>query len=107
MLVRIVTASKRGRSAPMGTPALMACAAASSMAFPPSACTFTSCTPDMAAAESTAPATVFGMSWYFRSRKTPAPRAAIFFHGGGPGCGEKLVADLEHAHKVGDLRGKL
>src|SRR5947207_4359898 len=76
MLVRMVTAKRRGRSAPIGTPALMACTAASSMAWPPSACTLTSCTPLMAAAESTAPATVLGMSWNFRSRKIPAPSAA-------------------------------
>src|SRR5271155_281786 len=84
MLVRIVTASKRGRSAPIGTPALMACTAASSIAWPPSACTLTSCTPVMAAAESTAPATVFGMSWNFRSRKMPGPSAAISFTAAGP-----------------------
>ncbi len=62
----------------------MACTAAASMARPPSACTFTSCTPVMAAAESTAPATVFGMSWNFRSRKIPGPSAAISFTAAGP-----------------------
>src|SRR5256885_150337 len=76
MLVKMVTAKRRGRSAPIGTPALMACTAASSMALPPSACTLTSCTPVIAAEESTAPATVLGMSWNFRSRKIPAPSAA-------------------------------
>src|SRR5437899_4606086 len=84
MLVRMVTARRRGRSAPIGTPALMACTAASSMALPPSACTFTSCTPLSAAEESTAPATVFGMSWNFRSRKTPGPSAAISLTAAGP-----------------------
>src|SRR5260370_29972227 len=84
MLVRIVTARRRGLSAPIGTPALMACAAASSMALPPSACTLTSCTPDIAAAESTAPATVLGMSWNFRSRKMPVPSAAISLTAAGP-----------------------
>ena len=67
-----------------GTPALIACTAASIMALPPSACTFTSCTPDMAAAERTEAATVFGMSWNFRSRKTPLPSAAISFTAAGP-----------------------
>src|SRR5271168_3154178 len=84
MLVSTVTASSRGRSAPIGTPALMACTAASSMALPPSACTFTNCTPGIAAAESTAPATVFGMSWNFKSRKIPGPSAAISFTAAGP-----------------------
>src|SRR5580692_6269301 len=53
----------------------MAWTAAWSMALPPSACTFTSCTPVIAAADKTAPATVLGMSWNFRSRKTPGPKA--------------------------------
>src|SRR5271165_1406625 len=73
MLVSTVTASSLVRSAPIGTPALTACAAAWSIAVPPSAWTFTSCTPGSPAAASTAPATVFGMSWNFRSRKIPQP----------------------------------
>src|SRR6266446_9664717 len=84
MLVRMVTAKRRGRSAPIGTPALMACTAASSMALPPSACTLTSCTPAIAADESTAPATVLGMSWNFRSRKMPVPSAATSLTAAGP-----------------------
>src|SRR3984957_7889271 len=62
MLVSTVTAMRRGRSAPIGTPALMAWAAAWSIAVPPSAWTLTSCTPVIAALDRTAPATVFGMS---------------------------------------------
>src|SRR4029077_13273319 len=38
----------------------------------------------MAAAESTAPATVLGMSWNFRSRKIPGPRAATSLTAAGP-----------------------
>src|SRR5579859_8150675 len=38
----------------------------------------------MAAADSTAPATVFGMSWNFRSRKTPGPSDDISFTAAGP-----------------------
>src|SRR6185437_5923587 len=38
----------------------------------------------IAAAERTAPATVFGMSWNFRSRKMPGPSAAISFTAAGP-----------------------
>src|SRR6266699_797645 len=92
MLVRMVTAKRRGRSAPIGTPALMACTAASSMAWPPSACTLTSCTPLMAAAESTAPATVLGMSWNFRSRKIPAPSAATSLTAAGPAAVKEVAA---------------
>src|SRR5277367_7149453 len=84
MLVRIVTASRRGRSAPIGTPALIAWTAAAIIACPPRACTLTSCTPGIAAEESTAPATVFGMSWNFRSRKMPGPSAEISFTAAGP-----------------------
>src|SRR5580704_10247632 len=84
MLVRSVTASKRGLSAPIGTPALIAWTAASSMAWPPSAWTLTSWTPGIAAAERTAPATVLGMSWNFRSRKMPGPSAAISLTAAGP-----------------------
>src|SRR5712671_228227 len=84
MLVRIVTASNRGRSAPIGTPALMACTAASSMALPPSAWTFTSCTPLIAAAQS-----------------------RNLFDGCRPGHGEELVADLEHSDEIGDLLREL
>src|SRR3979490_3084118 len=54
------------------------------MALPPSACTLTSCTPVMAAEESTAPATVFGMSWNFRSRNMPVPIAATSLTAAGP-----------------------
>ena len=84
MLVKMVTASSRGRSAPIGTPALMACAAARNIALPPSACTLTSCTPGIAAEASTAPATVFGMSWNFRSRKMSAPSCATWRTASGP-----------------------
>src|SRR5580700_1233986 len=84
MLVRIVTASNRVRSAPIGTPALAACAAARIMAVPPRACTLTSCTPGIAAEASTAPATVFGMSWNFRSRKIPVPSCATWRTASGP-----------------------
>ena len=48
--------------------------AASSISLPPSACTSTRETPSWPA-PLTAPATVFGMSWNLRSRKTFSPRA--------------------------------
>ncbi len=44
------------------------------MRVPPDACTLTIHTPSDVAAD-TAVATVFGMSWNFRSRKTRSPRA--------------------------------
>src|SRR5215467_7399213 len=84
MLVSTVTASSRGRSAPFGTPALMACTAALIIVVPPSACMFTNCTPGKPAEASTAPATVLGMSWNFRSRKTPVPSCATCLTASGP-----------------------
>src|SRR5580692_9816845 len=54
------------------------------MARPPSAWTLTSCTPVMAAAESTAPATVCGMSWNFKGRKMPGASEAMSRTAAGP-----------------------
>src|SRR5208337_1810168 len=106
MLVKIVTASSRGRSAPMGTPALIACAAARNIALPPRACTLTSCTPGIAAEASTAPATVLGMSWNFRSRKTSAQLRHLADRFGSSGC-EQLAANFEHADQIRHLFGEL
>ena len=63
---------------------------------PPDACTLTIHTPSRVAA-ATAPATVFGMSWNFRSRKTRSPRAASSSTIAGPSAGEQPAADLEAA----------
>ncbi len=52
-----------------------ACAAARIMAAPPELWMVSS-TGDSAATDRTAPATVFGMSWSFRSRKTGNPRSS-------------------------------
>ena len=49
----------------------------------------------------TAPATVFGMSWNLRSRKTFSPARDQLAHEVGPGGGEELAADLEHADVAG------
>ena len=53
-----------------------AATAALSISGPPSACTVIIATPRSVAAR-TAFATVFGMSWNFRSRKTSPPRSRI------------------------------
>ena len=53
------------------------------IARPPDACTLTIHTPSRVAA-ATAPATVLGMSWNFRSRKTRSPRAASSSTNDGP-----------------------
>src|SRR5258708_10803811 len=69
-LVRIVTAmSSGGRTTPS-----IDSRAARSIASPPLACTLSIHTPRRAAARQ-APATVFGMSWNFKSRKTSKPRS--------------------------------
>ena len=64
MLVSTVTASKRGAPGNMA-----ASAAAASMAGPPPACTVSNSAP-VVATERMPPATVFGMSCSFRSRKS-------------------------------------
>ena len=71
-----------------------------SIARPPEACTFRSDAPERAAA-ATAPATVLGMSWNFRSRKTFA-LSRDFRDERGPLRDEGLEADLEPA----DLRAE-
>ena len=48
-----------------------------------------------AAAERTAPATVLGMSWNFRSRKTEWPRATSRSTTAGSGGGKQLQPHLE------------
>ena len=57
--------------------------AAVSIARPPAACTFSIHTPSRVAAAH-ACATVFGMSWNLRSRKTLKPRSIIQRTGSGP-----------------------
>src|SRR6185295_17652473 len=74
-LVSIVTAMTSGRERPaFDASASAASRAAFIIAWPPDACTFTIHTPSRVAA-ATAPATVLGMSWNFRSRNTRSPRA--------------------------------
>jgi hypothetical protein len=74
--------------------------AASSISLPPRACTSTSETPSWPALL-TAPATVFGMSWNLRSRKTFSPARDHLAHEVGTGGGEDLAADLEHPDVAG------
>ena len=70
--------------------------AARIIALPPDAWTLTIQTPSRVAA-ATAPATVFGMSWNFRSRKTRSPRADELLDDRRPVAGEQPAADLEAA----------
>ena len=89
MLVSIVTASSSGGSS---TPSRAARAAAS-MAGPPAAWTLTIRTPSLAA-ERTAPATVLGMSWNFRSRKTEWPRLTSGPRTAGPAAVNSSIPTL-------------
>ncbi len=74
-LVSIVTAMTSGAGRESFAASLSAASrAAFIIAWPPSAWTLTIQTPSRVAA-AMAPATVFGMSWNFRSRKTRSPRA--------------------------------
>ena len=58
--------------------------AARIISAPPNVCRVTSRTPGSSAAAATLPATVFGISWNFRSRNTPKPSLAIFSTARGP-----------------------
>ena len=77
MLVSTVTPMTRGRGRPSVSAVVAAASAAARIIFePPEQCTFTIHAP-VATADDTAPATVFGMSWNFRSRNTCSPSAVI------------------------------
>src|ERR1700722_13289154 len=91
MLVSTVTANKSGG---WGRPSRAARAAAS-MAGPPEAWTVSMCTPNDAA-DRTAPATVLGMSWNFRSRKTEWPRLRIGSRTAGPAATKSSSPTLNH-----------
>src|SRR6185369_5971035 len=83
-LVRTVTPSRIGRGSANSFAAFAAdSAAARIMARPPLACTFSMNTPRRVASR-TAPATVLGMSWYLRSRKTRKPRLSARSMATGP-----------------------
>ena len=76
MLVSTVTPITSGRGRPsFAAAASPASAAARIIALPPEQCTLTIHAP-VATADVTAPATVLGMSWNFRSRNTRSPRSA-------------------------------
>ena len=70
--------------------------AARIIARPPDAWTLTIQTPSRVAA-ATAPATVFGMSWNFRSRNTRSPRERELLDERRSLAGEQAAADLEAA----------
>src|SRR5207247_3444983 len=80
-LVSTVTAITSGRRPP--DPMAAASAAARIMAWPPEAWTLNMNTPRRAASRA-APATVLGMSWYLRSRKTSPPRLRTASTAAGP-----------------------
>ena len=83
-LVSTVTASAIGRRTPSSFAAAAApSAAAAIMARPPEAWTLNMSTPRRAASRA-APATVLGMSWNLRSRKTSAPRLWTLSTAAGP-----------------------
>ena len=104
-LVSTVTASRRASIAGSAP------AAASSMACPPRAWTVISETPSRLAAL-TAPETVFGMSWYFRSRNTFSPRATSSRTNSGPAAVKSWLPTLNRpdlarqgVHEAGRIGG--
>ena len=83
-LVSTVTAITSGRRPPASMAAAVAASAAARiMAPPPEAWTLNMNTPRRAASRA-APATVLGMSWYLRSRKTSPPRLRTASMAAGP-----------------------
>src|SRR5262245_38817272 len=83
-LVSTVTASRIGRRPPVSLAVAAALSAAAFiMARPPEAWTLNMSTPIRVASRA-APATVLGMSWNFRSRKTSAPRFCTRSTAAGP-----------------------
>src|SRR5207245_2060165 len=92
-LVRTVTPRQRGRGTP-GPSAAAAAAAARIIVPPPLAWTVSMRTPSRVAAR-TAPATVFGMSWNFRSRKTRKPRLRACSTAPGPAAGKSWAPILQ------------
>ena len=97
MLVRTGDGDHERAGRPLRAAASAAASRAACIIFrPPEACTLTIHTPsDVAAA--TAPATVFGMSWNFRSRNTRSPRPASSADDRRSFGGEEAAADLESA----------
>jgi hypothetical protein len=91
MLVRIVTPSSAGR---LRRP-LTASRAARIISNPPSACTLIRRTLGSTAAAATAPATVFGISWNFRSRKISKPRPASVVTARGPSAEKSCKPTLK------------
>jgi len=95
ILVRTVMASSLGCSALAGNASSLALAAARIISSPPSAWTSSRCTPGRPTALATAPLTVFGMSWNFRSRKTPLPSWANFSTARGPSAVNNCIFILK------------
>src|SRR5690348_5906125 len=92
-LVRMVTASTRGRCRPPVAPSPAPSSAARSIFLPPSACTFSRVTP-MFAATRQAPRTVLGMSRNLRSRKTFSPEPTRYRASMGPSAVNASIPTL-------------
>ena len=106
MLVSTVTPITSGRGTLARADAATAdSAAARIIALPPEQWTLTIHAP-VATADATAPATVLGMSWNLRSRKTLSPRSASVRTIARAFRGEQLLADLEPADGAAQLVGQ-
>src|SRR6267142_1909926 len=94
-LVSTVTPITSGRGTAKSFDALAAASvAARSIAAPPEAWTLRTKTPRRVASR-TAPATVFGMSWYLRSRKTRKPRLSARSTATGPAAVKSWLPILQ------------
>ena len=91
MLVRIVTPITLGRIDLCKLHSSLALAAARIISSPPSACTSSKRTPGNEIALVTAPLTVFGMSWNFKSRKMSEPKSRSFSTAEGPAAVNKCI----------------
>jgi hypothetical protein len=95
MLVRIVIASSLGSTDLEFLASSRTSAAARIISSPPRACTSNNCTPGNAMALVTAPLTVFGISWNFKSRKMPGPSWFNFCIAEGPSAVNKCIFILK------------
>jgi len=101
MLVRIVTPSNAGRLLPA-----TASRAARIIALPPHACSVSSRTPGSFEAEATAPATVLGISWNFKSRNIPKRKLASFSTTRGPSAVKSWLPTFTNPAAPWSLRAK-
>src|SRR5712691_2275079 len=94
-LVSTVTPRQIGRGTPRSLAAFVAASAAARIIFtPPPVWTLSMKTPRRVASR-TAPATVLGMSWYFRSRNTRKPRLRAASTAAGPAAVKSWLPILQ------------